>query len=103
MSKASKQASVSVITPSIGRQLWFWSSGAKRAAADSDSAVQPEAATVVYVWDDRTMNLTVLDAKGRARVVRSAQLVQPEDPWNESTGAHAQWMPYQVGQARAAT
>lgn len=98
MSKATK-----AIVPTIGRQVWFWASGAKRVKADSDKSVQPEAATVVYVCDERCVNLQVLDVKGRSRAVLRAVLIQPDDTWNESTGAHCQWMPYQVGQARAAT
>lgn len=89
---------VPVQTPTIGRQLWFWESGAKRAAASSDPAVQPEAATVIYVIDDRCVNVQVISLKGRVRTVLRACLVQPADPWNDTTGPHCAWMPYQQAQ-----
>ena len=97
----SKAKQVNAIVPTIGRQVWFWSSAEKRIAAGADKSVQPEAATVVHVLDERCVNLLVLDHKGRSRAVQHALLVQPDDDWDESTGPHCQWMPFQVGQARA--
>lgn len=88
-----------VIVPTIGRQVWFWKSGKERLESLTNSAVQPHAATVVHVWGDRCVNLQVLNGNGIAYSECSVTLVQPEDPWNEETGPHAQWMPYQVGQA----
>lgn len=96
-----QQSAAPVIVPTIGRQLWFWESGAKRAEAEIDRRVQAEAATVVYVVDERCVHLQVLSLKGRARAVLNAQLKQPGDPWNQTTGPHCQWIPYQVGQAKA--
>lgn len=89
-----------VIKPTIGRQLWFWDSGSKRALAASQKSIQPEAATVCYVWGDRMVNLQVISSNGVARSVTSVELVQPDDPWNDTTGPHSQWMPFQAGQVR---
>lgn len=85
-----------VITPTIGRQVWFWKSGADRATPNA----QPEAATVCYVWGDRMVNLQVISPNGVARSLTSVHLLQPDDPWNETTGQHCCWMPFQVGQAK---
>lgn len=91
-----------VITPTVGREVWFWASGSKRLAAQcGDAMVQPEAAKVCYVWGDRCVNLEVKDPNGTARSVTSVSLLQPDDPYDASTGAHCAWMPYQVGQAKS--
>ncbi len=100
MTKA-KHQSQSAIAPTIGRQVWFWVSGEKRTKSADDTTLQPEAATVVYVSDEHCVNLQVIDAKGRARVVRDAQVVA-DDEWDDSTGPHCQWVPA-PGQGHAAT
>lgn len=82
-----------VITPTIGRQVWFWN------AAPSNREEQPCAATVVYVWNDRMVNLQVIDHGGEARSRTSVPLRQPEDP--TPGGMFCEWMPFQVGQAKA--
>lgn len=96
-----------VIRPTTGRKVWFWRSGADRAEferlggfnAETIPGVQPEDAAVTYVWSDRMVNLNVKDHVGIVRGETSVQLCQPEDPWNETTGAHCQWMPFQVSAA----
>jgi hypothetical protein len=49
-----------MIQPTIGRQVWFW----KYTPTEGE---QPEAATVVYVHNERLVNLQVIDHDGHAR------------------------------------
>lgn len=88
-----------MIKPTIGRQVWLWRLGSRYGTE------QPEAATVVYVHSERMVNLQVLDHQGLARRMTSVPLVQPEDPQLAQgvvvEQAFAEWMPYQVGQAKA--
>ncbi len=95
-----------VIVPTVGRKVWFypgsgmWPAGMQVfPGTDYDGGVQqPLDATIVYVHDDRLVNLRVIDHAGHAFPVRSVQLVQPGD---ECCGAghRAEWMPFQVKQA----
>lgn len=85
-----------MIKPTIGRQVWFW----RRPKARQEPNEQPQAATVCYVWNDRMVNLSVIDHNGGITPVTSVPLRQPED--NEPEGLHCEWMPFQVGQAKAA-
>ena len=86
-----------VITPTIGRKVWFYP-GTDRGkfAVIGD---QPLDATIVFVHDDRTVNLSVVDHAGRHTCVSGAHLVQPGDQAGPS--CRAEWMPYQIKQAGA--
>lgn len=100
MSEAQK-----VITPVPGRAVWYHPSQDEINAAQfacSDPS-QPLAATVAYVWSDRMVNLSVIDQNGSQFRRTSVALVQPgDDPKRTSEGPFATWMPYQIGQAKAA-
>lgn len=87
-----------IISPSISRRLWFWESGAKRALAATQKSIQPEDAGVCYVWNDRMVNISVANSNGFIRSLTSVPLLQPGDAWDDSTGPHCQWMPFQVAQ-----
>jgi hypothetical protein len=65
--------------------------------AVTDYGSQPMAATVVYVWNDRLVNLQVLDHAGSAHSPTSVPLLQDEDA--RPDGYFCEWMPYQKGQA----
>jgi hypothetical protein len=80
-----------VIVPTIGRQVWFWS--------HANGSDQAEAATVCFVHSDRCVNLQVIDSNGIARPECSVILRQPED--ERPINSFCEWMPFQVGQARA--
>lgn len=84
-----------VITPTIGRVVWFWP--ARREGEPYSE--QPFSASVVYVWGDRLVNLAAFDHNGTPESHTSVPLVQEGDPKPEY-GFYAQWMPYQVGQAK---
>jgi hypothetical protein len=88
-----------MIQPTIGRQVWFWP-GTFQGGVFVTRGDQPMAATVVYVHNERLVNLQVIDHNGHARPIAEVQLRQPEEPV-----PHAQfceWMPYQKGQAARA-
>lgn len=86
----SKAKHPNAVVPVVSQPLWFWESGTKRVEAEGNKSVQPEAATVVYVRDERCVDVHVLNSKGVGRAVLAAQLVLPDDPWNETTGPHCQ-------------
>ena len=85
-----------MISPTPGRIVWF------TPAVHSDTRYdksQPLAAIVTYVWGDRMINLTVFDQGGTPLSCTSVTLLQDNDPRLEA-GYYAQWMPYQIGQAK---
>jgi hypothetical protein len=82
-----------IITPTIGRQVWYWRDLTRT------PELQPEAATVCYVHGDSMVNLQVIEHNGVARSEIEVSLRQPQDP--EWTGRHCEWMPFQIGQAKA--
>lgn len=94
----------SIIKPTIGRRLWYWPAkddfdstrGMFRATSD-----QAFDAGVVYVHNDRLVNLSVTDHAGRLHARANVLLVQEGDPI-PTDSAYVQWMPYQAGQAKAA-
>jgi erythromycin esterase-like protein len=85
-----------MITPTIGRKVWFHPSG----EADGD---QPLDATIAYVHNDELINIGYRDKFGNTA---SAQEIQLWDGVNEAERpvgeAYCEWMPYQKTQAAAA-
>lgn len=88
-----------IITPTVGRQVWFWPS--EEQVAEMQPAydrTQPMAATVTFVWDDRRVNLAVLDQNAKPYSIIGMTLLQDGD--SVATGeSYAEWMPYQKAQA----
>lgn len=99
-----------VITPTIGRKVWFHLNGTvqlqKPGTTESGRPTaidgQQFDATVVYVWNDRMVNLAVLDHYGNPFIATSVTMVQPGEP-APAVGYFAEWMPFQKGQAKAAS
>lgn len=89
-----------VITPTIGRKVWFHPGSAIPEGMSVFPGGQPLDATVVYVWHDRMVNLLVVDHAGKQHAVTSVYLLQPGD--FACPSSYAEWMPYQVKQAGAA-
>lgn len=58
---------------------------------------KPLTALIVHVWTERLVNLVVFDADGRQHPRTSVPLLQDDDM--PPGGQHAEWMPYQKGQA----
>lgn len=99
-----------IVTPTVGRKVWFRLNGIptlQRANIDEHSfaipkliSTQPLDATVVYVWDDRMVNLAVRDHYGNNFVASSVVLVQEGDDKPSNGGYYCEWMPYQMAQAK---
>lgn len=89
-----------VITPTVGRKVWFRPGGYIPEGMSVFPGGQPLDATVVYVWHDRMVNLLVVDHAGKQHAMTSVHLVQPGD--SACPSSYAEWMPYQVKQAGAA-
>jgi hypothetical protein len=83
-----------MIKPTVGRVVLYWPS-AVQAGTDT---LQPFAATVAYVWNDRMVNLSVTDHNGKQFGVTSVRLLQDGDE-RPNGGMFCEWMPYQKGQA----
>lgn len=86
-----------VITPTIGRKVWFYPGPSRVLARRSPD---PLDATIVFVWHNRLVNLLVVDHDGKSHPINSVHLDQPGDKIAPSE--RAEWMPYQVMQAGAA-
>jgi len=90
-----------MIKPSIGRVVWYYPRGTQQRDNPDE---QPNAALVVYVHNDRLVNLAGFDANGRHSQATSVRLIQEGDDAGEY-GPYApfcSWMPFQLGQAKAA-
>lgn len=99
-----------IISPTVGRKVWYRPSEQDRGLTTESKTMslmkvgnpsQPCDATVVYVHSDRMVNLMVLDHNGYPHQRWSVPMVQPGDE-PPAAGFYCQWMPYQVGQAKAA-
>lgn len=86
-----------MIKPSIGRVVLFQPSH----VAGAPDAVQPYAALITYVWSDRMINVAAFTPGGTPLAATSVALLQDDDVIPQC-GHYAQWMPYQIGQAKAA-
>ncbi len=79
------------ITPTVGRMVWYFDESQQRRR-------QPLAALVTYVWNDHEVNLAVFSVNGHSFSRQNVPLRQPcDEDW---TGAHCEWMPYPIGQAK---
>lgn len=87
-----------VITPTIGRVVWFWPGDRDADGGFTYYPGQPCSAQVAYVWNDRCVNLVIIDHAGRQHARTSVQLVQPGDAFAENL-PRCEWMPYQKGRA----
>ena len=82
-----------MITPTIGRQVWFHHGG----NYPHVKALGPIfAATIVHVWDDRCINIAALDSDGMLFGVQQVALIQDTGDSNINVvNPFATWMPYQ--------
>lgn len=95
-----------VITPTIGRRLWYIPSTYDRGGMLEKpttiieaSSSQPCDAGVVFVHGDRLVNLSVTDHNGNVHKRTSVTLYQPGDTITQTDGGYAVWMTYQQQQA----
>lgn len=87
-----------MINPTVGRKVWYSPEAGEGGVKLGE---QPFDATVVFVHNERMVNLLIVDHAGNGFSKHSVTLLQDDDaPLPQ--GGHASWMPYQVGQAKAA-
>lgn len=90
------------IMPTVGRKVWFFPNGACfHSEPYCINRDVPMDADVVFVWGERMVNLTVKDHIGQVHAFTSVTMLQPGDEI-PAGGAYARWMPFQIGQAKAA-
>lgn len=83
-----------VITPTVGRKVWLRLNGRGVEGLTANDTYTPMDATVVYVWNDRMVNLAARDHNGVPFSITSAPLLQEGDVAPRDT-AYCEWMPYQ--------
>ena len=88
---------MTTIVPSIGRVVLF------RPATDLGHGLleTPFAATVAYVNEDGTINLSVCDHAGNQFAQQNVPLIQDGEDFPDDGSAYAYWMPYQIATAAA--
>lgn len=93
-----------MIKPTVGRVVWVRNrvpSDYGRRPGQIDKA-QPEVGFIVYVHSDTCVNVAGFDRNGEHFAITSLVLRQLEDDHVSDehwTITHAEWMPYQMGQA----
>lgn len=88
--------------PTIGRKVWFRPNGASIGEPGTKQPEefvkdQPMDATIVCVWGDAMVNLSVTDHGGTVHSIRSVTLRQEGE--QAPQGMYCEWMPYQLSQA----
>lgn len=86
-----------MITPTIGRKVWYYDY-TNLGALDPYQAFD---ASVIYVWGVNSVTLDVTDHHGNRHIKQAVALRDPQPGDCHGSGSEfATWMPYQVGQAR---
>lgn len=92
-----------IIKPTVGRVVLFHPNDAVLSArffSNRLAPLQPHSAQVAYVWDDRLVNLAVIDHNGKpCEGFTNVVLRQPHDNPPAPGTPYCEWMPFQVGQA----
>jgi hypothetical protein len=84
-----------VIIPTVGRNVHL-----RRVGDPSDA--QPNLAFIVYVHNDRLVNIVYFDAEGVHRAAKRVLLLQGDEDdakGKDSATYWVEWMPWQKGQA----
>lgn len=95
-----------VIAPTIGRRVWYWPSQEDFLSPQYEvnmgslNANQAFDAGVIFVHNERTVNLLVTDHLGHSHARGSVELWQGD--MDRPSGAYCEWMPFQKGQAAKA-
>lgn len=89
-----------LIAPTIGRVVWYYPGFHEESLKNPKNL--PCAAIIAYVHNDESINLSVIDWKGRQVHRESVRLVHDENfKTTDSPTCYATWMPFQIGQAKA--
>jgi hypothetical protein len=88
------------MTPTIGRKVWYFPSEATAIihSMQVNDPITPMDASIVYVWHDNMINISVADHAGKMHAVHSVTLIPPGQIGAEGRD-YCMWMPYQVKQA----
>jgi hypothetical protein len=97
-----------IIPPSIGRVVLFWPNSAVSGHSAEAGGLnirsglpqQPLDAHVVYVWNDRIINIGGFDHSGVPFRCASVRLIQEGDEPRREGESVCTWMDYQVAQAK---
>jgi hypothetical protein len=86
-----------VITPTIGRRVWYYPSKTELEASELRQASRDQAfdAGVIWVDHDRQVHLSVTDHYGRVVPRLAVPLIQLGDTIPTDGTAFATWMPHQ--------
>lgn len=105
-----------MIKPTVGRKVWYRPSETETLQRTSEGPqmgiilhvlegmsgvggfMQPLDATIIGVHVNGLVNLYIIDAMGLPHVRLNATLKQEGDGYID--GGYAEWMPYQIGQAK---
>ena len=90
-----------MIKPTVGRVVLFVPKETSYAFEYCIVAEQEHAAQIACVHSDRLVNLSIIDQNGKQFRRTSVTLVQEGDPIPQCD--YCKWMPYQIGQAKAAS
>ncbi len=85
-----------VIVPEVSRHVHFVPGDEDRGLMIQRGS-QPLHAVVIFVVNERSVNLSVIDHDGFHHTRISVTLAQPGD--DVPAGSHCRWMPHQVNQA----
>lgn len=87
--------------PTVGRKVWFRPCP-EQITGHGITAFngQPLDATIICVWTDTCVNLQVTDHGGKSHFISSCQLAYPGMDLSQLRYGYAEWMPYQIGQAK---
>ena len=89
-----------MIKPTIGRKVWYFVNSAEGLnGIHSNDLSTPLDANIVYVHSDTCVNIAGFDHNGTP-FARTSVPINIENGGGAS--AWVEWMPYQVGQAKAA-
>lgn len=85
-----------MIKPTVGRVVWFHPHPNEDLVANAawTDPKEPFAAMIVYVWNERMVNLVVFSQVGLPVGRTSVKLLQDDDAKPEG-GSYCEWMPYQ--------
>lgn len=93
------------IIPTVGRKVWYYPMTGLLNEDETmlknvvDGVIQPLDATVIAVFADDVVNVSIFDIHGHLFCRRNVKLVN-EGERAPSMGGYVAWMPYQVKQAK---
>lgn len=88
-----------MITPTIGRKLWYWPTAQEREGFGmSKDDTQPMDASICFVHSDRRVSITFNDHRGRHFFRPDVLLLQGDETFVPVT-SYVAWTPHQQDRA----